>query len=317
MRHLIVGARGQDGRYLEELLWARGDRVYGLDKDGLHEGEAVLHGAVDLCSKEAVASCIAEIVPEHVYYLAACHHSAEQDVAANGDPLQISLDVQVRGLANIFNGITRHAPKARLFYAGSSHMYKASGATLIDEMTPISPNCVYGITKTAGVHYCRMMREMHGLFVSVGLLFNHESPLRPPHFLSSKLVRGAYDALEGRQDHITLATLDAQVDWGFAGDYVEAMWSAMSHDKPEDFVIASGELHTVRQLAEKVFGFLGLDGRDHIRLDEKVLKKGPVPAGMRGETAKIRRLTGWKPAHDLDGLVDVMMKAEKERRARG
>jgi len=316
-RHLIIGASGQDGRYLADYLKAKGDNVLGLDKSGLFEGETSINDGLCLTSKADMDKAISLSSPDHIYYLAAYHHAAEQDVMNDGDTLQKSLDIHLLGLAHIFDGVLCHKPDARLFYAGSSHLFKAGDTSIIDENTPMAPNCHYGITKAAGVHYCRMMRDQHGLFTSSGFLFNHESPLRGQHFLTTKLVRGAYDIQDGKIDHITLASLDAEVDWGFAGDYVKAMNAALLHKHPEDYVIASGTLHTVRDFASKVFSYLGLEWQNHVQVNEAVLKKGPIPKTLCGNANKIKSLTGWEPEHNLDDLVALLMSAEKERRYHG
>ena len=180
-------------------------------------------------------------------------------------------------------------------------------ALVQDETTPLAPNNVYGVTKAAGLMTCRHYRDRYGLFASAGILYNHESALRDPRFVSQKIIQGAINIKKGRQDHLILGNLAAEVDWGYAPDYVEAMHRILRHSKAADFVISSGEKHSVREFVKLVCGRLGLDWRSCIRENRGVLTKPKI--SLVGSPKKLMRLTGWKPSVDFKGLVERLCAA--------
>jgi GDPmannose 4,6-dehydratase len=307
-RAIVVGGAGQDGRLLLEALAREGATAVGLDL-----GAAVAVGApgfapapVDVTDAAAVADLVLRFAPTEVYYLAAHHHSSEEGIDADvAGLLRRSLDVHVTGLGVFLDALRAHAPTCRLFYAASSLVFGTPPTPTQDESTPLEPRCVYGITKTAGLFACRTWRERHGVFASVGILYNHESPYRAAKFVSRRIVQGARDALAakqtGRASRLVLGNLAAAVDWGWAPDTVDAMRRILALPDPGDFVVATGEPHTVRDFAAAAFAALGLDWRDTVVEDPALLHRHT--GTLVGDASKLRRLTGWKPSLTFAEMV--------------
>jgi GDPmannose 4,6-dehydratase len=293
---VVVGSAGQDGRLLGERL-ANDCRVTGIDVAQDMDVD------VDVTNAAHVDALIARETPDEVYYLAAHHHSAEErpDDAAE---LRACVGVHVLGLVNVLDALRRHAPACRTFYAGSSHMFGQPALPQQNEATPFAPKNPYAITKVAGAHTCALYRE-RGMHVSVGILYNHESPLRGEQFVSQRIVRGARRAAKEPGYRLTLGSLAAVVDWGWAPDYVDAMIRIVAQPAPEDYVVATGEPHTVEEFAAAAFGALELDWRGHVVEDPAVVK-GPQ-AVLVGDASKLREKTGWKPTIDFPRMVRLLV----------
>ncbi len=304
-RALIVGAGGQDGRLLGQLLLQRSYVVRGWTRTA-SPPLADDCAAIDLLDPVAVEADLRTIRPDEIYYLAAFHHSTEDCVELSAaELLRRSFDVHVNGLLNVLQAIKTSGAASRLFYAASSHVFGRPTAELQDEETPFLPHSAYGISKAAGVQCCRFFREQEGVFATSGFLFNHESSLRKPSFLSQKIVRGALRARTDRSFQLTLGDLDARVDWGYAPDYVDAMSRILRLPEPGDFVIASGETHSVREFAEIAFDAVGRDWRCHVATDASLLKKSPQM--LCGDAAKLRAATGWSPTVSFEEMVRVLV----------
>jgi GDPmannose 4,6-dehydratase len=308
-RVVIVGSGGQDGRILFEQR-ARDCAVLGLDVGavtGHALAEVTPRQPVDLQDRRQVDALCERVAPDEVYYLAAHHHSAEEhpDQAAE---LRKCFDVHVVGLVHVLEGIRAHAPKCRLFYAGSSQMFGQPASAPQDEATPFAPRNPYAITKVAAAHACALYRERYGLHASVGVLYNHESPFRGPRFVTTRIVRGALEARRNRSHKLVLGSLVAVVDWGYAPDYVDAMVRIVAEDVPDDYVVASGVPHTVKDFVEVAFAHVGLDWRMHVEEDPRLI--GP-PAGVQiplvGNAGKLRARTGWRPAVGFEELVKILI----------
>jgi GDPmannose 4,6-dehydratase len=313
-RVLIVGSRGQDGRLLYERLVGEGDTLLGLDVGAVESTDSAAAPAapVDILQPEAVATAVKGFRPDEIYYLAAYHHSSEGLPPDEAALLQKSFAINVTGLLNFLAAMHRHAPACRLFYAASSHVFGHTEATMQDEGTPFNPVCAYGITKAAGVHLCRYYRNEQGLFAATGILYNHESLLRRPEFVSQKIIRGAMAIRQGQQTTLTLGNLAAQVDWGFAPDTVDAMVRIVRHAAPDDFVVATGQLHSVQEFVEEVFGRLGLDWRQTVREDPSVIRKRS--RALVGNADKLRNLTGWRPTVTFSQMVGLLLEARETAR---
>jgi GDPmannose 4,6-dehydratase len=215
------------------------------------------------------------------------------------------------GLLNVLQAMTVCSPEGRLFYAASSHVFGSSLADQVNESSPLRPDSPYAISKTAGLRCCRSFREQEGLFVATGILFNHESCLRKPSFVSQKIVRGALRARRDPAFRLTLGDLDACVDWGYAPDYVDAMFRILQLPEPDDFVVASGELHSVGEFAKLAFEEVGLDWRNRVETDAQLLKRASYP--VRGDSTKLRSATGWSPSVTFrDLVINLVHGAEKE-----
>jgi GDPmannose 4,6-dehydratase len=295
--------------------------LLGIDRHGLrHDARAVGidDTAVDVLDRTSVDRVVRAFEPDAVFYLAAFHHSSEEECPFDDAELYLrSHDVHVRGPSNFLETLRRHAPHARFFYAASSHCFGEASTSLQDESTPLRPACPYGISKAAGVQLCRMYRARHGLQASCGFLYNHESPLRSPGFLSAKIVRGAVEIARRQRDRLVLGDLSARVDWGYAPDYIDAMIRIVRLDAADDFVIASGRAHSVGDFVSTAFGHLEIDWRQHVDTDASLLTKSRPAAALVGDSSKLRRQTGWAPSVSFADMVRLLVDAELRRTAAG
>lgn len=306
-RAIIVGSGGQDGRLLQELLSGKGYQLLGIGRASAHSTESGKTEPVDITDSGAVFRAIQSFRPDEIYHLAAFHQSSEEALPDNLDHFRQSYAVNVGSLVNFLEGIRQFAPPARLFYAASSRIFGNALGRIQDEATPINPDCIYGITKAAGLLACRYYRNHHGLLASVGILYNHESSYRDPKFVSKKIISAAIRIKARKQEKLILDNLRAEVDWGYAPDYVEAMHRIVRLPAADDFVIATGESHSVLDFVELAFGYLGLDWRKHVA-------EGKGPAGSRpvsvGNAGKLRAMTGWTPKTGFDQMVKLLLTQE-------
>jgi GDPmannose 4,6-dehydratase len=267
----------------------------------------------DIERLESVMELVWRLRPREIYYLAAYHHSSE---AVPDDPADLvgrSFAVNTLALNNFLHAIVSQSRESRLFYAASSHVFGQPESPVQDERTPLNPTNVYGISKTAAIHLCRYFRSEHGVYVSCGILYNHESPLRPPQFLSRKVVQAAVRISQGKRDKLRLANLDAGVDWGFAPDYAAAMWRLLQLPAGDDFVVATGKLHTVRDFVQTAFQIVGLNWEDHVVLEAPTGARKTAPVTLCGDSSKLRSMTGWKPQTSFHEMIASMITAEKEQ----
>ena len=293
-RCVVIGNRGQDGRLLTEYLQARGDPVIGIGR-----------GELDLLNPAAVAEFLKQSDPTHLYYLAAFHHSSEdhQEIS-DADLFRRSFYTHVQGLVSCLEGIRCVSPSVRLFYAASSHVFGKPDDFPQTEKTPVRPENIYGISKAAGVEACRYYRRRYGLHASCGILYNHESGYRKETFVSRKIIKGALAIARGERKELLLGALDAAIDWGYAPDYVQAMTMIAESDPAEDYIVATGELHTVAEFAEAVFARLGLDWRRYVTVDPLLITKDP--SRLLGDASKLREKTGWRPATGFPEMLDLL-----------
>jgi GDPmannose 4,6-dehydratase len=310
---LIIGAGGQDGRLLARLLLDRGYAVIGWTRTEPTPTPPCECTVIDILQPMAVDAELQRLQPDEIYFLAAFHHSTEDTIKESGaELLRRSFNVHVLGLLNVLQAMER-GQQARLFYAASSHVFGAPVAEWQNEKTPMLPNSAYGISKAAGIQCCQFYRRDKGVFAATGILFNHESPLRKPSFLSQKIVRGVLQARRDPTHKLVLGDLEAKIDCGYAPDYVDAMFRILQLPEASDFVVASGEIHTVREFAQAAFGALGLDWRQHVQSDPRLLNRVSHP--LRGDSGKLRAATGWSPtvgfAEMVAGLVHEAEKAVK------
>ncbi len=308
---LVIGASGQDGTFLSELLARRGDRVIGVSRGKTWSGPGENWEPVDILQPEQVLLLLQNNQPAECYYLPAFHHSAEDAGLRPGDPtlFERSHAVHVRGLLHFLQAIVQTSPQTRLFYAASSHVFGAPAVQPQHESTPMNPENVYGITKTTGIHCCRHFRREFGVFAAAGILYNHESPLRPVKFLSQKIVRGVLAFQKDPTKKLVLGDLNAVVDWGYAGDYAEAMTRILAHPTPEDFVVATGEPRTVLEFLQTACEIAGVAWRECVATNPALLRKKPVV--LVGNNAKLRQLTGWQPKVSFRQMIELMMTAAR------
>lgn len=253
----------------------------------------------------SVRSLLADLKPDEIYYLAAYHHSSQQGLGSFADEFDRSLEVNVRGLNHFLQGIKDVTPKSRLFYAASSLIFGPAQFPSQDENHPCFPDTVYGITKMAGRNLCRAYRQEFKIFSSVGILFNHESHLRPAAFLSKKIVSSAAKIARNEQSQLVIGDLNAEADWGYAPDFVQAFEQILNLPEPDDFVVATGKIHTVKDFLDITFDLIGLDWKKFVVEDQSLLKRRQLPSC--GDSRKLREKTGWAPTVTLREMIREML----------
>ena len=317
-RALITGVTGQDGSYLAELLLGKGYEVHGLLRrassfnteriDHLYHDTHVagpnltLHYG-DVTDGTVLRRVLEKVQPDEVYNLAAQSH-----VRVSFDVPEYTADVVATGALRLLEAVRDHmgsGKPVRVYQAGSSEMFGAAHPPQ-SEATPFYPRSPYAVSKLAAHWYGINYREAYGMFVSNGILFNHESPRRGETFVTRKITRAVGRIKEGLQDKLFLGNLDAKRDWGFAGDYVEAMWRMLQHDTPDDFVVATGESYSVRHFVELAFGHLELDWKKYVELDPRYLRPTEVDA-LHGDPSKVEKALGWKRQVSFPQLVEMMV----------
>ena len=307
---LIVGSAGQDGYYLTQQLRMQGYETVGLARDGCYRNGEWTGPPVDICAPTVVHDLIARVGPDEIYYLAALHHSSEENTGADAELFAHSFAVHVDALLALVEGMHRVTPSARLFYAASCLIFGEPAGAPQTEETPVAPICPYGITKAAGLEVCRYYRRRHGLFCAGGILYTHESPRRSPRFLSRRIVRQAVAISCGRAGELVVGDPDARVDWGFAPDYVDAMQRILRVDVPDDFIVATGQAHPVRDFIDAVFAALGLSPEGRLRIDPARIVRAQRGVPLIGNPAKLAAATGWRNTVDLEHLARLMVSAE-------
>ncbi len=300
---LVTGISGQDGWYLSELLNSRGYTVHGLLRPGDRVSPLlpVTTTEADVESPEAVRRVIAAVRPDECYHLAAQTFVPGEELA--------TVRTNINGTMHLLEALRQEAPSCRLFLAGSSEMFGEPASAPQDEATPLSPRNVYGATKVAAYHLMRVYRQQHALFACCGFLYNHESPKRPPHFVTRKITQAAARIRLGSQTELQLGNLDAVRDWGHARDFVRAMWLALQQAAPDDYVIATGEGRTVQELVETAFDIAGVRWQDHVRIVPEFQRPSePVP--LIGSPARALAKLGWRNATAFRELVREMVEAD-------
>ena len=314
---LITGVTGQDGAYLAQLLLGKDYRVVGIaprrgsdtlwrlrELDVLDRLEIVYGDVTDMGS---VVGILARYRPDEVYNLA-----AQSFVGASWDQASHTADVNAIGALNMLEGIRQCHPHARFYQASTSEMFGKVRTASQNEETNFHPRSPYGVAKLYAHWITINYRESFGLHASSGILFNHESPLRGIEFVTRKVSDGVARIRLGMSDRIRLGNLDASRDWGYAADYVDAMWRMLQQETPDDYVIATGRTTTIREMCEIAFGCAGLDWERHVSIDEGLFRAAEVDV-LCGDAAKAARLLGWRPSTYLESLVTMMVEADLRR----
>jgi len=314
----ITGITGQDGSYLAELLLEKGYDVHGLVRrsssfntwriDHIRDRIALHYG--DLVDQNSLMRTLERVQPHEVYNLAAQSH-----VKVSFEMPEYTTDVTGQGVLRVLDAVRELGLKTRVYQAGSSEMFGLVQETPQTERTPFHPRSPYGVSKVFGHWMAVNYREGYGMHVSNGILFNHESPRRGENFVTRKITMAVAAIKKGLQRELRLGNLDAKRDWGYARDYVEAMWLMMQQEKPDDYVIATGETHAVREFLEEAFSYAGLEWRDHVVVDAKYLRPAEVDV-LLGNPAKARAVLGWKPRVGFQELVRLMVDADLEGEGR-
>ena len=313
-RALVTGITGQDGSYLAEFLLQKDYMVFGMVRrsstDNLARIEHLL-GQIelrpgDLLDQSSLTSILREAQPDEVYNLA-----AQSFVPASWEQPIATTQYTALGVARLLEAIRLECPHARFYQASSSEMFGKALEVPQNERTPLYPRSPYGVAKTYGHWVTVNYRESHNIFACSGILFNHESPRRGKEFVSRKVTDAVARIARGLATELRLGNLEARRDWGYAGDYVEAMWLMLQQDSPDDYVIATGETHSVRELVEIAFAAAGLDWKRHVKIDPKLLRPAEVEL-LQGDSTKARRQLGWKPTVSFRDLIETMVKADLE-----
>ena len=310
---LITGITGQDGSYLAEFLLSKGYEVHGIVRRVALEdpqnrmsrifhilNKIVLHpGNVENYAR--IIHILNEVKPDECYHLAAqsfVHESFEDGFS--------TINININGTHNVLSALREIVPNCRFYFAGSSEMFGKAQQTPQTEETKFYPRSPYGISKVTGYELTRNYRESYNMFACSGILFNHESPRRGLEFVTRKITNAAARIKLGLQKELLLGNLDAKRDWGFAGDYVEAMWLMLQQERPEDFVIATGKTYSIREFLEKTFSYLELDWQKYVKQDPRFMRPAEVDL-LVGDYSKAKKNLNWNPKTSLDELVKIMV----------
>ena len=312
---LITGITGQDGSYLAELLLEKGYRVVGIVRRASTENFERIAGIrdrielrqADLLDQLSLIDTVRAVAPDEIYNLA-----AQSFVPTSWLQPVLTAEFDAVGVTRLLEAIRLVSPKARYYQASSSEMFGRVRETPQRETTPFYPRSPYGVAKVYGHYITVNYRESYDVFACSGILFNHESPRRGREFVTRKVTDGVARIKLGLADELLLGNLEARRDWGFAGDYVEAMWRMLQQPTPDDYVVATGVSHSVRDLVEAAFGCVDLDWRRYVREDPALLRPAEVDH-LIGDASKARRTLAWSPRVSFAGLVEMMVRADLER----
>jgi GDPmannose 4,6-dehydratase len=315
---LITGITGQDGSYLAELLLAQGYEVHGMvrrvaleaPEHRLHRLRPILDRITlhpgSLESYASVFSIIDKLKPTECYHLA-----AQSFVNYSFEDAFSTFDTNINGTLHLLSAIQYRSPSTRFYFAATSEMFGKVTMVPQNESTPFHPRSPYGISKVTGFDLVRNFRESYGLFAASGILFNHESPRRGFEFVTRKITSTVARIKAGREKTLALGNLEPRRDWGFAGDYVRAIKLIVEQNEPDDFVIATGQTHSVQDFAARAFARVGLDWREHVVIDKRFYRPAEV-ALLQGDSSKARKKLGWAPTVGFDELVSMMVDADVE-----
>ncbi len=291
-------------------------KVYGFERRIAHQDQELRHSRIkgldikllpgDITNYGSVDNAVSIAKPDEVYHLA-----AQSFVKLSFEDEFQTLDTNIMGTANILHAVRRINPKARFYFAGSSEQYGNPEEIPSNERTRFHPRSPYAVSKLAGFCLTQNYREAYKMFACSGILFNHESPRRGGEFVTRKITKGVWDIVNKKIPQILLGNIDAKRDWGFAGDYVEAMWLMLQQDKPNDYVIATGETHTIRDFLTEAFGYVGIkDWSKYVGQNKAFMRPSDVEI-LQGDPSKAKKELGWEPKIKFNGLVKLMMEADK------
>ena len=306
---LITGITGQDGSYLAEFLLEKGYKVYGLVRQSSTiNNERIKHILSqielingDLLEQQSLWSAVVKAQPDEIYNLA-----AQSSPAFSFEQPTLTADISGLGVTRLLEALRKVKPEARFFQASTSEVFGRNRREAQDEETPFSPHSPYGVAKVYAHWITINYRESYDLFCSTGILFNHESSRRAHEFVTRKITQGAARIKLGLANELRLGNIDARRDWGYAGDYVRAMWAILQHDKPDDFVIATGIDHSIRDFCKVAFSYLDLNWQEYVVIDEQFFRPGDGNV-LRGNPAKIKQILAWEPQVDFTEMVQMMV----------
>jgi GDPmannose 4,6-dehydratase len=313
----ITGITGQDGSYLAEILLERDYEVYGMVRrsssfntariDHIFGDIELVFG--DLADGSVLNQLMRTIRPDEVYNLGAQSH-----VRVSFDIPEYTADVDALGTLRLLDAVREEGVNCRFYQASSSEMFGAVAEVPQTEQTKFHPRSPYGVAKVFGYWITRNYREAYGMYAVNGILFNHESPRRGPTFVTRKITRAVGAILRGEQEDLKLGNLNAKRDWGFARDYMEGAWRMLQADEPDDYLLATGETHTVEEFLEEAFTYVGLDWRDYVKIDPRYFRPSEVDL-LIGDYSKAKEKLGWEPTVRFQELVRMMVDGDREREA--
>ncbi|HKD80903.1 MAG TPA: GDP-mannose 4,6-dehydratase [Candidatus Angelobacter sp.] len=312
MRALITGVTGQDGSYLAELLLEKSYEVYGMVRNirrDAHPRLAGVNGRIqfveaDLTDQSSLDRVVQQVHPDEIYNLA-----GQTFVPVAWSQPLLTMEITGMGALRLLEAIRRHSPKTRFLQASSSEIFGRTESAQQNENTRMQPNNPYGAAKLFAHHVTVNYRESYGMFACSCISFNHESPRRGVEFVTRKVAQQVARIKLGQADKLKMGNLEGRRDWGFAGDYVRAMWMMLQQPQPEDFVVATGVTHSVRDLLEVAFSYAGLDWEKHVEIDPELVRPAE-PDPLCGDAGKAERLLGWRPSVSFRQLVEMMVQAE-------
>jgi len=316
---LITGITGQDGSFLADLLLEKGYEVYGIVRHVAQEAperrvERLRHiinriklysGSLE--SYASIFSIVEKVKPDECYHLA-----AQSFVSISFEDAFSTMNTNINSTLYILGALKEKAPECKFYFAGSSEMFGKARETPQNEMTPFHPSSPYGISKATGFEITRNYREAYGMFACNGILFNHESECRGMEFVTRKITSGVAGIKAGKQNKLSLGNLDARRDWGYAPEYVEAMWLMLQQKEPDDYVIATGEAHSVQEFVEAAFATVDLDWRQYVVIDERLKRPTEVDL-LVGDTTKAKKILGWQPRISFLELAKIMVAHDLKR----
>lgn len=315
---IITGITGQDGSYLAELLLSKGYRVIGIMRrssvvtferiEHIQDQIDIIQG--DLHDQSSLMDFVEQYKPDEVYNLA-----AQSFVPTSWNQPVLTGEVTALGVTRMLEAIRLLSPKTRYYQASSSEMFGKVNEVPQKETTSFYPRSPYGVAKVYGHWITVNYRESYDMFAVSGILFNHESPRRGTEFVTRKITYGAVRIKLGLAKELRLGNLESRRDWGFAGDYVDAIWRMIQNDHPEDFVVGTGETHSVREFCEKAFSYLGLDYKDYVIQDPRFIRPAEVDL-LVADSSRVRQKLGWSPKVNFDGLVEMMVDSDLKRLGR-
>jgi len=299
---IIIGIKGQDGQYLEKLLLKKKYKIIGIGKDFISPN----NDKVNITNFFQLNNLIKNFKPNEIYYLAAHHHSSEDDISDNLLIYNDSLSINVNGFINCLESVRLFSNKTKIFYAASHHVFGFNKRKINNENTPLAPQSIYGISKSMAINLCKYYKKKYGTFVSIGYLYNHESPLRKNNFLSKKVINFAFDIKKGKSKKLYIGNLKAKIDWGYAKDYVDAMYRIMQLDYPDDFIICSDNIETISKYVESIFKKLGLNYKNYVIEKPEIIKK-EKQIFIPGDNSKIKSMTNWYPKTNFNELIEILL----------
>ena len=316
---LITGITGQDGSYLAEFLLEKGYEVHGIVRrvaleDPEHRlwrirhilDKVILHSA-SLESYASIFNVVEKVKPDECYHLA-----AQSFVSYSFEDEFSTINTNINGTQFVLSAIKEKIPQCKFYFAASSEMFGHAKETPQDENTPFHPRSPYGISKVAGFHLTQNYREAYNIFAVSGILFNHESPRRGFEFVTRKISNAVAEIKLGLSKELPIGNLEAKRDWGFAQDYIRAMWLMLQQDKPDDYVVATNETHSVKEFVELAFDYAGLNWKKYVIVDKKLYRPAEVRI-LKGDFTKARKKLGWKPTVKFEKLVKMMVDSDLKR----